>query len=64
LAGGRGLAQAEIRQRHVDVANIELDDAVAGGIGTVAGDIALALAMADEPQSLWPILAHRRSSYG
>jgi hypothetical protein len=60
-ACGFGLAEAKVGQRHVDIADIEIDDAVPGGIRLVAGDIALALAMADQPQAFRPILAHRRS---
>ena len=59
-ARGFGLLVAEFGQGHVDVAQVDVDLMRARLVGGVARDIALALAMADEPQSLGPVLAHRR----
>ena len=44
-----GLLVTEIAQRHVDVANVEFDDAEARFIGRIARDIALALPVPKQP---------------
>ena len=46
-------------ERHVDVAQVEVDDAEARFMRRVARDIALALPVPDEPQALGPMLALR-----
>ena len=43
---------AELRQRHVDVAHVDVDLVRAGFIGRIARDIALALPVPDQPQPL------------
>ena len=57
-AGGLGLLYSKGRERHVDIAHLDVDLVSAGLIGRVARDIALALAMPDQPQPLRPILPH------
>ena len=57
-ARGSRLLMPEVGQGHVDVAQVDVDLVRAGLVGGVARDIALALAMAHEPQSLGPVLAH------
>src|SRR5947209_3247815 len=59
-AGGLRLIDSEGRQRHVDVAQIDVDFVRAGLVGGVSRDIALALAMPHQPQPLRPILTHCR----
>lgn len=49
LAKRARLLHPELRQRHVDIAVIELDTLGTGGIGGVARNIARALAVADDP---------------
>ena len=56
-AGGVGLTMAELAKRHIDVAHVDVDHQRAGLVRRVARDIALALAVADQPQPRWPILA-------
>ena len=56
--GGFRLAHAELGQRHVDVAHVDVDLVRPGFVGGVPGDIALALAVPDQPQPFGPILAH------
>jgi hypothetical protein len=56
-----GLALAELAQRNVDVAHLEVDHRQAGGVGGVAGDVAGALAVPDDPQFGGPSLSHRRN---
>ena len=57
-AGRLGLAKAELGERHVDVADVDVDLVRAGLVGGVAGDIALALPVPHQPQPLGPILPH------
>ena len=58
-AGRFGLLDAELGQRHVDVAHVDVDLVRAGLVGGVARDIALALPVPDQPQSFGPVLAHQ-----
>ena len=49
---------AELAQRHVDVAHVDVDHAEAGRIGGVARDVAGALPVADDPELFGPSLSH------
>ena len=49
---------AELGQRHVDVADVDVDVVQPGFMRGVARDIALALPVPDQPQALGPILPH------
>jgi len=57
-AGRFSLLMPKLGQGHVDVAHVDVDLVRAGLVGRIARDIALALPVPDEPQSLGPILAH------
>ncbi len=50
------LLLAERRQRHVDIAIGDIDRGKAAELGRVAGDVAGALAVADDPERLRPLL--------
>src|SRR3954471_16600704 len=55
------LAFAERTERHVDVAQLDVDHRFAGGVRGVAGDIAGALTVADQPEPCGPSLSHHRN---
>src|SRR6185369_18027494 len=52
-----GLLFAEPRQRHVDVAHVDVDLVRSGLVGGITRDVSLALSVPDEPQPLRPILS-------